>query len=588
MTGRAYYIVFLVLVFAVPFTPAPEFWITQANYIGIGALVALGLVLLTGVAGLTSFGQAAFVGLGAYSSAYLTTKYGASPWLSLVLGLLITTASAYVIGRVTLSMSGHYLPLATISWGISLYYLFGGIEELGRYDGIAEIPAITLFGLDLGPGRRIYFLIWAILLAAAWCLRNMLNSRPGRALRSLKNGRILAEAMGADTARYKITIFVIAAGLASVSGWLYAHVQRSVNPTPFGLQSSLEYVIMVVMGGMGHVWGAILGSGIMLIVQDQLRVILPKLLGTGGNFEVIIFGMVLILLLRYAPDGLWPFLQKLAPAVRKKAEPVSTSNSLPGSAKPAAGETLLEIERLRKDFGGLAAVSYVGFRIRAGEVVGLIGPNGAGKSTIFNLITGVLPTSGGEVRFLGERIDTKSCRIIARSGIARTFQHVKLLPGMTVLENVALGAHQRLEVGLARAALRLDRKDEALLLKEAARNLERVGLGGHLHEDAASLPLGQQRLLEIARALCCDPKLLLLDEPAAGLRLKEKEALAKLLAELRTEGMGILLVEHDMDFVMGLADHLVVINFGTKIAEGNAREIQTNPAVLEAYLGGAQ
>jgi branched-chain amino acid transport system permease protein len=278
-------------------------------------------------------------------------------------------------------------------------------------------------------------------------------------------------------------------------------------------------------------------------------------------------------------------------------------------------EPLLVVDRISKTFGGLVAVNEVSFTVKAGEIVGLIGPNGAGKSTTFNLVSGVLQPSSGTVMFRGERIDGRPARAIVRRGIGRTFQHVKLLPGMSVLENVAIGTHLRGHSGVWRSIARLNGADETRLLAEAARQIERVGLEKHLHDEAGSLALGQQRILEIARALCVDPTLLLLDEPAAGLRYQEKQALAALLRKLRgegtsillvehdmdfvmnfavllrklrSEGTSILLVEHDMDFVMNLTDHLVVMEFGTKIAEGKPAEIQANPAVLDAYLGGVE
>jgi branched-chain amino acid transport system permease protein len=258
---------------------------------------------------------------------------------------------------------------------------------------------------------------------------------------------------------------------------------------------------------------------------------------------------------------------------------------LPERAKPALGETVLEVKAIRKQFGGLTAVNNIGFSIQAGQIVGLIGPNGAGKATTFNLITGVLGLTSGEVKFRGQTISGLPSRKIARRGMSRTFQHVKMIPELTVLENVALGAQLRGHKGALSSMLRLDRAEEQSLLREAARQLERIGMGHAMHELASNLAMGPQRLLEIARALCSDPALLLLDEPAAGLRHKEKQALAAVLRQLRSEGMSILLVEHDMDLVMDVTDHIVVMEFGTLLMQGTPEEVQQSPKVRAAYLG---
>jgi len=575
---------FAVAMLAVPLLPVPEFWITQLNYIGLYSIVSLGLVLLTGVAGLTSFGQAAFVGVGAYTSAYLSVSLGVSPWIALFVGLGLAVLVALVLGALTLRMSGHYLPLATICWGLALYYTMSNMEFLGKYDGILGVPALTLFGNSLASGRAIYGLIWVIALASALGVTHLLDSRSGRAIRALKSGSTMAEAMGISTFRYKLTAFVLAAMLASVSGWLFAHFQRTVNPSPFGLPKGIEFLFMAVLGGVGHVWGAFAGAAAVKLVEDELQVLLPKLIGTSGNFEIIVFGLVLILVLKYAPEGLWTFVQRWFPAPQRVKDWQGVA-PLPTRDRPKPGELLLDVKAVRKQFGGLLAVNDVSFAIHAGDIMGLIGPNGAGKSTTFNLVSGVLSLTAGEVVFRGRDVAGLPSRAIARLGMSRTFQHVKMIPEMTVLENVALGGYLRTSAGVGKAMLRLDRDEERRLFAEAEAQLARIGMAGQMHELAGNLALGPQRLMEIARALCTDPSLLLLDEPAAGLRLKEKQALAEVLRQLKAEGLSILLVEHDMDFVMGLVDHIVVMEFGTKLIAGTPAEVQASPVVRAAYLG---
>jgi len=571
-----------------PLLPVPPFWITQLNYIGLFSLVALGLVLLTGVGGLTSFGQAAFAGIGAYSSAYLCTAYGLSPWVGLVAGLLLTAGVALLLGWLTLRMSGHYLPLATIAWSLALYYTMGNLDALGKYDGLLGVPPISVGDFSFQQERRIYWLIWAAALGGAVAVTHLLDSRPGRVMRSLNlnrgGGTTMPEAMGASTFRYKVVMFVIAALLASVSGWLFAHMQRSVNPSPFGIKFGIEYLFMAVLGGVGSVWGAFTGAALVKLTEDQLQVLLPKLIGTAGSYEIIVFGVVLVIVLKFAPEGLWPTIDRWLPRRRPSAG-LGDAPPLPARSKPVRGEPLLEAKAVRKAFGGLVAVNDISFTIRAGDIVGLIGPNGAGKSTTFNLISGVLPLTSGEVLLRGQPVHGLPSREVARRGMSRTFQHVKLVPDMTVLENVAMGTYLRTRASSLAAMLRLDRAEERRALHEAQVQLQRVGLGDQMHELAGNLALGPQRLVEIARALASDPALLLLDEPAAGLRHKEKQALAAVLRQLKGEGLSLLLVEHDMDFVMNLTDRIVVMEFGTKLIEGTPAEVQSSPEVRAAYLG---
>ncbi|MGC2777737.1 MAG: branched-chain amino acid ABC transporter ATP-binding protein/permease [Bradyrhizobium sp.] len=579
-------IVFAAIVAVIPFIPGmPPFWIVLLDNIGLSALVAMGLVLLTGVGGLTSFGQAAFVGFGAYTTAVLSANYGVSPWLTLPLSLLVSGLAAVLLGLVTVRLSGHYLPLGTLAWGLGLFYLFSKLAFLGRNDGISGIPPLSIGSLRMLDPGTIYFAIWAAVLISALLTMNLLDSRTGRAIRALRRGHIAAEAFGVYAPRAKLLVFIYAAVLAGLSGWLYAHFTRAVNPTPFGAQAGIEYLFVAVVGGAGYVWGGVLGAAIVVILKEVLQSYLPLLLHGEGQLETIVFGILLVALLQLAPTGLWPWLTARLP-FKPVAKKPDTTIKLPARVHAATSPSvLLQVDNARKQFGGVVAVNNVSFDVQAREIVALIGPNGAGKSTTFNLITGVLPPTSGNIAVLGKAVGNAPPQDVVKLGISRTFQHVKLVPDMTVLENVAIGAHLRGHSGALSSMFRLDRGDEAKLLAEAARQIARVGLGDQMHQLAGSLSLGQQRIVEIARALCVDPMLLLLDEPAAGLRHMEKQRLGALLRELRAGGMSVLLVEHDMGFVMDLADRIVVLDFGTKIAEGTPAAIKTNPEVIKAYLG---
>ena len=582
MIRRIGTISFLLLLLLVPLLP--PFYLTMGSYIGLYSMVAIGMVLLTGVAGLTSFGQAAFMGLGAYTSALLTTHLAWSPWLTLLVALALTMLIAFILGAITLRMGGHYLPLATIAWGISLYFLFGTIPLLGGSTGISDVTALPLFGWELRDERVYYYLIWAVCLAALWISTNLLDSREGRAIRALKGGVSMVEAFGASGLRLKNIVFIYSAVLACLAGWLYVHMQRFVNPSPFGLNQGIEFLFMITIGGPFSFWGAITGATVITLLKTVLQGILPKLISQSGNFEIIVFGVMIVIVLQWMRGGIWALVEKLLPP--KAHRPIVDTTALNMRSQPPRGTPLLNIDAVTKAYGGLIAVKNMSFAVSSGEIVGLIGPNGAGKSTMFNLISGEIPRTAGSVHFGSHTISGLPPAQIARLGLSRTFQHVRLIPGMTTLENVMIGAYLRTHDGIVSAGLRLNRASDERVRAEAATQLRRVGLAESMFAPAGSLSLGNQRIVEIARALCADPLLLLLDEPAAGLRHLEKKELARLLSDLRKEGLSVLIVEHDMDFLMNLVDRIVVMEFGEKLAEGLPQEIRSNPAVLEAYLGG--
>ncbi|MDH2349674.1 branched-chain amino acid ABC transporter ATP-binding protein/permease [Bradyrhizobium sp. SSUT112] len=567
-----------------PFVLSP-FSITLMNYIGIYSLVAIGLALLTGVGGIVSFGQAAFVGVAAYATAWVSALNGYSPWLGLLFGVALTCSVAAILGVVTLRLQGHFLSLSTVAWGLAIGFLFGNVEGLGRFNGISSIPPISIGPFALVSSLQIYFLIWGIVTAVLFLGYNLLDSRLGRAMRALRGGNTLVESLGINAFQIKLMTFVLAAFLASLSGWLYAHMSRFISPGPFDAGMGIEYLMMSMVGGAGSLLGGVVGAAVVTLLKNSVQDYLPLIAkGASGQLEIVAFSALFILFLQWARQGIVPFVARYLPKMqRERPQPASP---LPRRTQPTPGELLLKVDGAERRFGGLVAVNNVSFEVRSGEILAVIGPNGAGKSTMFNCLTGALRVNKGEIVFAGRPITHDAQSRIAKAGIARTFQHVKLRPRISVLENVMLGTYARTRTGLFAGAFRFNRREEASARYEAMVQLERVGLGEKPYELAGNLPLGNQRILEIARALAADPTLLVLDEPAAGLRRQEKLRLAELLRTLRSDRLTILIVEHDMEFVMSLVDRIVVLDFGSKLCVGAPAAIRSDARVQEAYLGG--
>ncbi|HEX7023146.1 MAG TPA: branched-chain amino acid ABC transporter ATP-binding protein/permease [Trueperaceae bacterium] len=585
---RALALTFILLVLAAPWL-LPSFYLTLLDFVGMYSLVVMGLVLLTGHAGLASLGQAAFMAAGAYTSAIVSSRLPWNPWLGILSGILLASLIAWIIGLVTLRLKGHFLALATLAWGIIITgILRNWVDLTGGNTGYGigpeqHIPTLSLFGLELRESWHMYYLIWACVLLVLWLSQNLMRSRAGRAIKALRTGTVAAASFGVNTAHLKMQVFVLAAAYAALAGGLYAFLFRYISPGPFDLGTSIDVLIMAVLGGLSSLWGAIFGAGLFVALQEALQRTLPSILGQGGNYEGIAFGLLLILVLQQARRGLLPLLSRLLPPA--PPEPVRPAAPLPSRPRQPNAGPLLQLDDVSKRFGGLTAVDHVSFELQPTEILGVIGPNGAGKTTLFNLITGVLSPSSGRILFRDHDISHQAPERIARLGLARTFQHLNLIGELSLLENVALGAHSRTHSGIWAGMLALERHENARVRAAALRQLERVGLAEHAFELARNLPLGNQRLLEVARALMADPLLLLLDEPAAGLRAGEKTELMTLLRRLQAEGITILLVEHDMHVVMQLADRIVVMNYGQKLTEGTPTTVQRDPRVLEAYLG---
>lgn len=557
------------------------FYVGILTYAGIYAIAVVGLALLL-QAGQISLGHAAFMGLAAYTSALLSLHFGISAFLTGAIALVLTGIVGIGIGWITLRLRGHYLPLATLAYGIALSSLFvAWISLTGGASGVDKIPPFSFFGWELRDDRLYATFTWIAVLLAVAALGCLRRSRSGRAIAALESHDAMARSFGVDTTWLRIKVFVFSIVLAALAGVLYVHLIRFVSPSPFALQTSFKLLIMTVVGGPASGAGAVMGALTIEGLQWGLQDVFARY-GASGNYEIIVFGAILVVILIRWPHGIWPFVERFlpeAPAARSDGEPLQERPS-----EDVAGAPLLELKRIGMRFGGLSALDDVSLVLRKGEFAGLIGPNGAGKTTLFSIISGLQRPTHGELFLRGKPLPR--CEEMAAAGVARTFQHVQIVPHLSVIQNVALGTYSRTRAGVVRGLISLERGEDQASLSTARKALERVGLAAEADRPAASLALGQQRIVEIARALAAGPELLLLDEPAAGLRFSEKFALVRLLRRLQHEGMTILLVEHDMELVMSCVDRLVVIDRGKQIAEGSPAEVLANAAVIAAYLGG--
>ncbi|MCZ2839312.1 branched-chain amino acid ABC transporter ATP-binding protein/permease [Modestobacter sp. VKM Ac-2985] len=570
-------------------------------YALIYALAALGLSLLMGLAGQVSLGQAGFFAIGAYTQAVLVTRYEWSGLPASVLAVAVTMTAALLVGLPLLRLRGHYLALATLGFGIIVTVLATESDFLGATSGIFGITKPELNNRTYNSPTEYYLLLVPVVLLGLWLARNIVESRIGRALGAVNDSEVAAESLGVDTFRLRVQVFVLSAAYASVAGTAFAHWLGVINPNAANFPLSVKFLLMAVLGGVGSVYGAVVGAFAVEGLDDGLRRLIPELLpGAVGEVQLIGFGILLTTIMIFLPGGLhqlWTGARRRmagdtsAPVPEDEGEarlePVADDVPLLArEGRPAPGTPLLEVRGLTKRFGGVTAVDDFDLTVAAGEIVALIGPNGAGKTTAFNMISGAVPPTAGEVTMAGTRVEGRKPHVFARAGATRTFQNLQIFASATVLGNVMVGRHLRSRSGMLGAALVLPARREERAVEESARELlELLGLGEDADRLAVDLPFGRQRLVEIARALALDPDLLLLDEPMAGLSGTERRELARLLRRLRAGGMAIVLVEHDVEAVLALADRVAVLEDGVRIALGTPDEVRHDPAVIAAYLG---
>ncbi len=552
---------------------ASSYYQLMLTLVPIWAVLGLSWNILSGYTGLVSFGHASFFGLGAYTVTIALVRYDVTPWIGIPLGMVVGAAAAVIIGYPTFRLRGHYFALAMLAYPLALLYVF-------EWLGYQEVPLpmkrdAPAWYMQFSDFRVYVALALALMVAAMLVSLAVERSRFGMSLTAIKQNEPAAEAAGIDTLAWKMRAIVLSGALAAAAGGLYAVVLLVVTPdSVFGMLTSAQALVVTLFGGVGTLWGPVVGAAILVPVSETLQAELGDVI---PGIQGVVFGAAIIFVILLAPEGiLWRLRDRLA---RGRAHPVTAAPGIQSihatplqGARPQSSAPILQVTQLSKAFGGLRAVQDLPFEIEEGAILGIIGPNGAGKTTVFNLLNGFLRPDQGRVTFAGHDLIGLKPNRICRLGIGRTFQVVRSFARMSVLENAIVGAYAAAADGReARAAAR------------AA--LARVGLSARADDVAGGLSNRDLRLMELARALAGRPRLILMDEPLAGLSAAAVEDMLSVIRSLAAAGLTIVIIEHTMGAMVRLAHRFVVLNQGRLLAAGRPSEVTADAAVIEAYLG---
>jgi branched-chain amino acid transport system permease protein len=547
---------------------------------GIYALLVIGYQFVFGHAGALALTQGAFFGLGAYVTGILGARYGWSFLATFPLAIALPVVLAALVAVPVLRLATHYFALATLGIAQVLLLVCLAWEPVtGGANGIPGVPGVAIAGIAVPRGWPMLVFVWAWVAAGAWLARRTMRGLYGLAFHAMRENEIAAQCVGLDIGRLRLSAFLLSAGYAGAAGALFVPTLRVVSPEVLEFHVMVACLAMAVVGGRTRIAGAILGAILLVHLPEWFRAL--------ETYYLIAYGAVLLLMIVLAPEGLMGALETAWKSVFPPgAPPLPAAAPLRRTRARPSAAPLLVAREVSKSFGGVTALDRVSLEVQRGEIVGLIGPNGSGKTTLVNAITGLYSVDGGEIRFAGQRCDGQPPFVLARLGLARTFQNLNLIDSLTALDNVAVGRSAAERVGLRRAVRApADDPAQARARANALFLLERLGVADVAQRPAGELPHAVRRRVEIARALALEPDLLLLDEPAAGLSEAEQKDLARRLGKLRDEGIALLVIEHNMPFLMALADRLICLDQGRVIASGTPEQVRHNPLVVEAYLG---